>query len=814
MEKTGNMKINTNRRMVAGGLMTAVLLACMPALGVRPAAWNHTSEADFAQGKTEATVVTSQGELTLGREMTVVVKADDAPAVVSAVVGDGKGVFVAAGDKNIVYRLEKDKLVELARPPGTIVTCLVRSGKDLLAGTGGKGAGVYRIDPAGKVAPERTDPKVLYVWALENGPDGTLYAATGNEGKVFAIDKAGKASVLWEAGELAKNVLCLARAEGGLLYAGTDTEGLVVEIDLARKAGRIVLDATEKEIAALAVRPGGGVYAATADLAKVASDGATPPSTERAGRPATASASKPAKPAPKADAPAAEKKDAPTTQPAGGDASGGRPSAPAGKPAPAKPAGEVGAPAAAPAAAVRLPTTRPAAEPQSATASRSAAPAAPKPVPTRPGMVIVRQGPPAGGAPAPQPQGAQPPAQQAGNAVYLIDKDGLVHTVFRRPVAILSMIRLDGRLIVGTGNAGAVYTIDPDAEEIVQLADTEAKAVTALAAGADGRIILGTSNRGSLAHLGTGVAAKGTFTSTALDAAQIARWGTVQLTAHMEGGAKLTLATRSGNVAKVDDKTWSSWSNEQAVNGDFLAVTSPPGRFLQYRLTFQSAGGKAPIVRQLQVIYQTANLPPEVSGVMVMPSARGADQSLKDIGPKVYRHVMIRAGDGNQDQLAFDIECRRLDQQAWVKIAKKLAEPRYIWDTRTVGDGVYELRITANDSPNNPPGQALEAVRLSEPVVVDNSAPTVGDLAAKLDGNKASLRGTANEAVSRITAIHYSVDGNDEWTAVLPADGICDSQKESFSFQTEDLEKGTHVITVRVTDLYENTGYTTVTVTR
>ena len=98
---------------------------------------------------------------------------------------------------------------------------------------------------------------------------------------------------------------------------------------------------------------------------------------------------------------------------------------------------------------------------------------------------------------------------------------------------------------------------------------------------------------------------------------------------------------------------------------------------------------------------------------MVLASARGADQSVKEIGPKVYRHVMIRAGDGNQDGLSFDIECRRLDHQAWVKIVKKLAEPRFIWDTRTLGDGAYELRITASDSPNNPPGQALTAVRLA-----------------------------------------------------------------------------------------------------
>ena len=37
------------------------------------------------------------------------------------------------------------------------------------------------------------------VWALAQGPDGSLYAATGHRGRVYQIDRSGKASLLWTA---------------------------------------------------------------------------------------------------------------------------------------------------------------------------------------------------------------------------------------------------------------------------------------------------------------------------------------------------------------------------------------------------------------------------------------------------------------------------------------------------------------------------------------------------------------------------------------------------------------------------------------
>ena len=70
----------------------------------------------------------------------------------------------------------------------------------------------------------------------------------------------------------------------------------------------------------------------------------------------------------------------------------------------------------------------------------------------------------------------------------------------------------------------------------------------------------------------------------------------------------------------------------------------------------------------------------------------------------------------------------------------------------------------------------------------------------------------AADAASRITTIHYAVDSQDKWITLLPADGIADSTREPFSFQTEKLSPGPHRIAVRVRDRYGNTRHAAVAV--
>jgi hypothetical protein len=247
-----------------------------------------------------------------------------------------------------------------------------------------------------------------------------------------------------------------------------------------------------------------------------------------------------------------------------------------------------------------------------------------------------------------------------------------------------------------------------------------------------------------------------------------------------------------------------------------------------------TAGADTPRAGDVRLIYQVGNLAPEIAAITITPSATEeggggpptpvpsgpgggphpavAADATAPAGPMYFRSIAIQATDPNSDQLIYTVEYRQVGAENWIKIADKLDKPTYSWDSRTVTDGTYEFRVTASDSPSNPPASVLTAIKVSTPVVVDNTPPVVKELAAKVAGNKIFASGLAVDSGSRVASIHYSLDSATEWTMILPESGICDSDKEKFSFDLKDVKPGTHRLTVKVVDAFGNTGFGSVTV--
>jgi len=417
--------------------------------------------------------------------------------------------------------------------------------------------------------------------------------------------------------------------------------------------------------------------------------------------------------------------------------------------------------------------------------------------------------------------GQQRAAQQQqqrkeGNAVYAIQPDGFVREVFRESVMILRLLEQDGQLIIATGNEGQVYRVDPNEQEKTVIADLEVQQVPAMAL-VDGRIVVGTANPGQVVRLGAGYADRGTFTSDPLDAGQISRFGNLTVLAMLPEGAGVAVQTRSGNVGNADLGLWSEWSAPATVEPQFPGqpvfheVASPSARFLQYRLILESEGKRTPAVERVAIKYLTPNMRPQITSVSTQ-YAEGNGANGEAPAPRTTINVEWEASDPNGDTLQYALEFRRLsrpgDEHPWLPLEDEIDQTRYEWDTRTVPDGRYELRLIASDAPDNVEGEAMEARRITSQVVIDNRQPEIVDFTVE-PGDPGALRVelTAEDGLTPISDIRYSVDGAEPWQAVLPADRIYDSTSERAAFTITDLSPGLHVVSVRVIDSQGNAHY-------
>ena len=720
-----------NRRWI-GWMAAGLVAATTPAGAVRPDKWVHNDPPAFDKGKRADTVVSSLGTVRLGRRLTPVAGPHDQVDFVNALAGGGDGaVYAATSPNGLVLRIDGDQVSTLATLDTPHVFSLLWSAdRTLLAGTAGEQAAIHEIDAAGKTRELWSSDQAAYVWAMARGADGTVYAATGPQGKLFAIAPDGAAREVFTAKQ--KNLLSMAITAKGMLIVGSDTDGIVYRVDPARGKAFALYDAPEAEISAVAVDAAGNVYAATASTA-AAKPGSKVTVSKPAGRPDTASGGKPATTAPRAS--------------------------------------------------------------------------------------TIRRGPgsPTGG-PTPPAAGGKPGKPQAGNAVYRIDPQGFVREVFKQPVIIYAMIEHDGKLLLATGRDGKVFQVDPGAEETLVLAEPAAAQVVSLLRTAGGELMIGTANPGAVMRVEPAFAETGTLRSEVLDAGQISRWGRAVVEADAPEGTRVTLATRSGNVADPDTGLWSEFSPElDAAKG--VQIPSPSARFLQYRLTLTTTKPEqTPTVHEISLARQMDNLPPRIGAIQVLdPKQHGKPKPGQPPGPKPpsktppgVLFVRWQAADPNGDTMVYDLYFRSAGGTSWIKLADDQQQPQYLWDSRTVADGEYEIRLVARDDPDNPPGTGLADARISDPVVIDNTPPQLRQLKAEpVAGRKGVYRvaAQATDAHSDVTAVHYSIDSSETWVAVLPDDDLFDSGHETFRFDTDPLSPGSHRLSVRVSDAADNTCY-------
>jgi hypothetical protein len=358
--------------------------------------------------------------------------------------------------------------------------------------------------------------------------------------------------------------------------------------------------------------------------------------------------------------------------------------------------------------------------------------------------------------------------------------------------------------------------------------------VTGLLMQSEGRVLVATANPGKLLRIAAARAERGTYTSDVRDAQTVALWGTIKWEALTPAGSRLEISTRSGNTSKPDE-TWSDWSPTYS-DREGSPITSPRARYLQWRAALIAGRGEAPLLTSVTAAYLPRNLRPRVTSITVHPPGTvfqrpfpvdpeiaGFEGDLPDrrmnqppgsgspsLGRRVYERGLMtfvwRAEDENGDELSYDVFYRREGETSWKALKRGMSNQILVWDTTSVPNGRYTVRIVAADTPSNSISTALSGARESTAFAIDNVPPAITVISVRRDNGRATIAFDVRDANSSVQKVEFSLDG-DKWQSVYPKDGIADSRFEQFELVLEGdaVSRG---VTLRATDALNNTAST------
>jgi sugar lactone lactonase YvrE len=725
------------------GLVAVACLAVPPAArAAQPQFWQLEGARDFLDGDTEGLSVDSEGRVRLA-PATRMLQDPEAPYVWSLARDSEGRLYVGTGNDGKVYRVEGGK-ASLLFDAAELEVHALAVGKDgrLYVGTAPDGK-VYAVDRAGK-SEVYFDPTDKYIWALAFDDQGRLLVATGTEGRIHRVTAKDKSEVIFTSPE--GHITALALDTAGNIYAGSTPGGVLYRIDRAGKVF-VLHDSAYREVKALDVGPDGGLYAALIDGKDKDDSRANPP---------------------------------------------------------------------------MLPAVTTSGTSEVTVTESFSLPGAPSAAPS---------------GPAPSPRPLEPiRSGTAKGAVVRVSPTGEVDTLWNSSDEMPhALAATEDGVIVGTGNKGKLYRVRAD-RSWTMIASFPAEQLTTLVRARTGEVYLATSNPGKVHVLEPAAGARGTFTSKPKDTETVSSWGRVRWEAELPAGTEIQVQTRSGNTS-TPDSTWTAWSAPY-TSAQGAPVASEAARFLQIKATLVGQQGRSPVLDTLVAAYLQRNLRPQIQSITVhppgevfqkpislsgdvdilgldeprnpegrppaaprssMPSATAYSRRLYQKGVQTFSW---RADDPNSDTLVYDVFYRPVGESRLRLLKKGVTEAVLAWDTTTVPNGRYVIKVTASDAPSNPSGVALSGDKESAPFDVDNTPPSV---AVTLSATRpVHVRVAVKDDSSIVRKTEYSIDGG-KWQEVHPTDGINDSVEESYDFPLGDLTApGPHVVVVRSSDLLGN----------
>ena len=176
------------------------------------------------------------------------------------------------------------------------------------------------------------------------------------------------------------------------------------------------------------------------------------------------------------------------------------------------------------------------------------------------------------------------------------------------------------------------------------------------------------------------------------------------------------------------------------------------------------------------------------------------------LGRRAYQRglqtFVWRAEDANDDEMRYEILYRREGETAWKSLKNDLTEAIFVWDTTSVPNGTYVVKVVASDAPSNTPGASLEGELESSAFDIDNGPPVVNVSSSRLANGRTTIQFEVRDDWSSISKVEYSLDAQ-RWQVIYPRDGIFDSRIEQFELTLDNTDAAKGLI-IRAYDAKNN----------
>jgi hypothetical protein len=746
-----------NKLTIAGTAFAILFVFQLSLLeGVSSKNWKEDKFADFVKGKPSQTEIKSDGKIYMAPEMKSIYKIQDRQYIWASAVDSTGNIVVATGPKAAIYKISPagKEIWKLALEGLEATAITIDKNDNVYAGVSPDGI-IYKISSSGK-SEEYFKTEQKYIWALCLDNSGNLYAGTGLKGQLFKITSRNEGSIFAKLPDT--QITSLAINSRDEIFGGTDGNGYIFKVG---KDGKVFIlyDAPEKEIKSVFLDRQGDLYAAA--IQKNILIDKTPVPLK------------------------SEKKDQKQSSDKDDDS---------------EDSGTVTV---------------------SVSASKT--------------LTSLHDG------------DDEVASKAYRSKLYKIDKDNRITELLSTTITTLFDIAAspDGHILICGGEKGRIYKVS-DKDMYSLMLEVENKHLTSMS-NYKGKTYICSGNEAEIYLMEDSYPEQAVFYSDAYDTENVSRFGTVKWMGATPQDTAIRLYTRSGNTENPDD-TWSNWSAPYLVS-DGSRIESPSARFIQWKSVLMASNRKnTPYLDSVTVSYLPLNDSPIISGLKISikgiavkergepgdsdprlveleklnsqnnsdsdknkPFARNNATS-KDYYQEGALSFLWKAEDPNGDAISFSLYYKGEMESEWKLLIKDYEKNFFTWDTKTVPDGFYRIKITASDAVDTPDDIALETQFISEIITIDNTGPVISKPLVEVKSSSARISFSIKDNLSAIAGCKYSINGG-KWKIIFPDDSISDTLKEDYTLNLKLEKKGEYTITFQAFDAENNLSTGSVTFT-